>query len=74
MAEHVVAGGNGGGDVDGRREGVLDELVRGPSVGRGIDDRVLLDLDPFEGGLVGGGAVTGALSEVVDDLCNGVSL
>lgn len=33
VAEHVVAGGNGGGDCDGRCEVVLDELVRGPGIG-----------------------------------------
>lgn len=33
VTEDVVAGGNGGGDGDGGREVVLDEVVRGPGVG-----------------------------------------
>lgn len=68
VAEDVVAGSDGSRDGHGGRVGVLDHVVGDPGVGRGVRNRVGLDLDPFEGGLVGVGAVAVAAGQVVDDL------
>ena len=67
VAEHVVAGREVGGDLDGPRVAGGNELVGRPVAGvRAVDQAALGDLDEREALLVDGGAVGVAGRDVVD--------
>ena len=69
VAEDVVSWGDGGWDGDGSGQVVGHQSIGSPGTwsSRVVEETRLGDLEPLEGGLVDGSAITTAVCEVVDD-------